>query len=91
MPERVKISANSWAEQKRVAIISANTSFDVWGYDQPDPTAANASSRPVGFWLKEFIASRANGLGYGRKFGSVEGRKPIFCVHCGLLVGRLVG
>jgi hypothetical protein len=31
MPERVKISANSWAEQKRVVIISSDTSFNVLG------------------------------------------------------------
>jgi hypothetical protein len=56
--------------------------------DLPDPTTADTNSRPVGFWLKEFIASRANRLGNGRKFGSVEGSKPFLGVDSGRLVGR---
>jgi hypothetical protein len=51
--------------------------------DPPDPTAADAGSRPVGLWLKGFAAFRAKGLGKGRKVGSAEGSKPFLCVHCG--------
>jgi hypothetical protein len=88
MPERVKISANSWAEQKRVVIISGDTSFNVLGYD-PNPTTTDASSRPVGLWLKGFATGRANRFGKGWKVGSAKGSKPFLCGDGGRLVGRL--